>query len=207
MNQRYRIWIDQDSVIYDLGGVWYSAHNRDYPNHDLQPEHINGWNTQAVCDAVGCEANIYSYFDRIETWRDGSLVEGCKDVIDLWYLQNIADLGVLTTAANGMSMPYKLEWLNNNFPYIKSVVMVNTHLKHLIRGDILIDDGIHNLEKWQGISVLYSQPWNQDNTLLPRAKTWKDVDLMVRDAIELLDDNADYTHKQIQIVLRERYNV
>lgn len=206
MKQTYRrIWLDQDNTIYDLSKPWYDAHNKDYPQHDLRSEHIKGWDTQQVCNNAGCKADIYSYFNRVELWRDGGIIEGAKEVIDQWRYEDLADLGIVTTASNGMSMPYKIEWLQKHFPYIEDIIMTHkTHVKHLLRGDILIDDGIHNLTKWQGVGILYTQPWNEDNTDLPRANNWKEVDIMVRDAIELLDKS--FSHDFVQMVLAERYN-
>jgi len=199
----YRIFTDQDSVIYNLSEIWYGLHNIDYPNHNLRVEDVNGWDTAEVCKRVGCIADIYSYFDNPKVWTDGTVICGADYYTKKWYNENIADLGILTTAANGMSMPHKMKWLKDNFPYIKDIIMVNGHIKHLIRGDILIDDAIHNLEKWEGIAILFDQPWNQEHNGL-RAKSWYEVDILVRDAIELLDDN--YTHKEIEVILKTRYN-
>lgn len=205
MKQRRYIFIDQDNTIYDLATPWYGAHNKDYPQHDLQPEHIKGWDTQAVCTAAGCPADIYSYFNCVELWRDGGIIEGAKEVIDQWRAEDLADLGIITTASNAMSMPYKVEWLEKNFPHIKDILVNHkTHVKHLLRGDILIDDGIHNLTKWQGVAILFTQAWNEENKDLPRANSWHEVDIMVRDAIDLLD--RDFKHDFVQTVLAERYN-
>ena len=195
-----RIWIDQDNTIYDLSKPWYGAHNKDYPQHDLQPEHITGWDTQAVCNAVGCPADIYSYFNCTELWTDGEVIAGSKKVIDMWHKYDMADLGIITTASNAMSMPYKVEWLQREFPYIKDIVVNHkTHVKHLLRGDILIDDGIHNLTHWQGIGILYAQPWNQGDTGLIRANDWDEVDWLVRRSLVLLDQG--YDHKEIESIL------
>lgn len=197
---RYRIFIDQDSTIYDLSSPWYAAHNKDYPQHNLRIEDVNGWDTSAQCRKNDCPADIYSYFNDPSIWSNGAIIDGAKEVIDHWHSQNIADLGILTTAANGMSMPHKLKWIHNNFPYIKDVIMVNTHLKHLVRGDILIDDGLHNLLDWQGIGILFTQPWNESDDTLLRARDWQGVDMLVRTAIMLLDQGLP--HKRVEAMLK-----
>jgi 5'-nucleotidase len=201
-----RIWIDQDSTIYDLSSVWYARHNRDYPNHNLRIEDVNGWDTAQVCKNAGCPADIYSYFNHTEVWSDGKVIDGAKHIIDMWHKYDIADLGIITTAANTLSMPYKVEWLEKEFPYIKDI-MVNykTHVKHLLRGDILIDDGIHNLVHWEGIGILFSQPWNQGDNGLVRAygktdaEKWDHVDYLVRRSLALLDQG--FAHKEIESIL------
>jgi 5'(3')-deoxyribonucleotidase len=194
-----RILIDQDGTIYDLYTPWYAAHNKDYPAHDLKAEDVTGWNTQAICDAAGCAADIYSYFNHPEVWRDGKVIEGATKIINGWHNYNIADLGILTTAANSMSVPYKIEWLQKNFPYIKDIIVVFSHIKHLLRGDILIDDGVHNLAHWEGIGILYNQPWNQGDNGLVRANDWDHVDWLVRRSLIMLDQR--FAHKEIESIL------
>lgn len=211
MTHKRRIFIDQDSTIYDLSSPWYAAHNKDYPQHNLRIEDVNGWDTSAQCRKNDCPADIYSYFNDPSIWSNGAIIDGAKEVIDHWHSQNIADLGILTTAANGMSMPHKLKWIHNNFPYIKDVIMVNTHLKHLVRGDILIDDGLHNLKHWEGISILYTQPWNIEAVDVLRAigdtdkDKWDHIDWLVRRSLVLLDEGLE--HKEVEWVLISEQNI
>ena len=50
----------------------------------------------------------------------------------------------------------------------------------MIKGDIRIDDGIHNLYN-DSINILFDQPWNQNiNNVLPtfeRKKSWKEIEI------------------------------
>lgn len=195
-----RIWIDQDSTIYDLSSVWYAAHNKDYPDHVLRIEDVDGWDTSEICKRANCPADIYSYFNLPEVWSDGKVIDGATKIINMWHNYNLADLGIITTASNAMSMPHKVEWLLKHFPYIKDI-MVNykSHIKHLLRGDILIDDGVHNLVHFEGIGILYNQPWNQGDNGLVRAEDWDHVDWLVRRAMVMLDQG--FAHKEIESIL------
>lgn len=60
----------------------------------------------------------------------------------------------------------KIEWINQNIPWLKRQFMI-TPVKHFAaRGNILIDDHKPNIEKWQqhgGRGFLYPQPWNDSN--------------------------------------------
>lgn len=206
----YRIWLDMDSVIYDLSSAWYSQHNEDYPNHDLRIEHVTGWDTQEICRLAGCDSDIYSYFNNPKTWTQGAILGNSNNITQTWLadIPNI-HLGILTTAANGMSMPLKVEWLTTHFPHIKDIVIVNGHLKHLVSGDILIDDAIHNVQNYPGIRILYDQTWNRDNDAFIRAngktdeEKWLEVDRQVRRAIQMLDNG--YSHKTIERVLKDKH--
>lgn len=205
----YRILLDQDSVVYDLSTVWYAQHNKDYPNHKLCIEH---WDTAAVCKSVGCEADVYSYFNNPETWTDGTVL-GYSDVITRLWQQDYPDieLAFVTTASNNMSTVHKGEWLDKYFPHIKPRFIVNAHIKHWINGDILIDDGIHNVEHFRGIRILYDQARNRNTDEYIRAvgntdeDKWKEVDRIVRKAIKLLDDGLN--HNIIELVLRHEQRI
>lgn len=207
MQQRRRIWIDQDGILYDLHTSLCTAHNKDYPQHELRSEHVTGWDTQKIYTDAGCLADIYSYFDHVELWRDGKIIDTSKEVINHWHTQDIADLGIITTASNAMSMPYKVEWLQEHFPYIEDILVnYKTHVKHLLRGDILIDDGLHNLEHWQGIGILYNQPWNKEtNKVFIRANNWDEVDWLVRRSLAMLD--LGLHHKEVEWILSSEQNI
>jgi 5'(3')-deoxyribonucleotidase len=201
----YRIIIDQDSVLYDLSTPWYAQHNRDFPEHNLKVEDVYCWDTQQICNDNGCSANIYSYFDNPETWTDGSIIENSREITENWQKDLDVELGVMTTAANALSMPLKVQWLKANVPHIKNLCIVNGHIKHWIQGDILIDDYHKNLTEWQGIGILFSQEWNKDVDRL-RANNWTHVDYLVRRSIQLLDEGL--SHKAVELYLRsEQENI
>jgi 5'-nucleotidase len=206
----YRILIDQDSVLYDLSTVWYGEHNKEFPNHHLKAEDITGWNTQQVCDDNNCAANIYSYFNNPDVWSKGGILGRSNFVTYQWTHQLPVELGIVTTAANAMSTTHKVEWLQENFPHIPNImIIVKAHIKHWVNGDILIDDGIHNVEKFTGIRILYGQPWNEsagDTYVTATGDTdeekWINVDKMVRRAILLLDNG--YSHATIEAILKDK---
>lgn len=195
----YRIWLDQDSVLYDLHDPWLKQHNTEYPDHQMKKEDHIHWDASKPCKDNGCNADIYKYFLHPKTWLEGGVIECADFITQEWYEEKIADLGIITTAANAMSIPYKVEWLQHYFPHITDILVSHkAHLKHLLRGDILIDDGPHNLEHWQGIGILFTQPWNESENRL-RANNWDEVDSLVRRMMTFLD--AGYEHKWIENVL------
>ena len=59
---------------------------------------------------------------------------------------------------------------------------VLTPSKHLVDGDVLIDDRPENVvsfyrTRFNRIGILLDQPWNSNTelTILDRAKTWEDI--------------------------------
>ena len=68
--------------------------------------------------------------------------------------------------------------------------MIITSRKQLIRGDVLIDDGIHNLEGGDYAKILVTAPHNIDydaeaNGMI-RVKDWDEI----LSAVEMLERNA-----------------
>jgi 5'-nucleotidase len=195
-----RIILDKDSVVYDLSTVWYAEHNKDHPDHDLRVEDVDVWNTAEVCKRNNCGADIYSYFKNPRVWTDGKIIGNSVKITTYWQKSYPElELGFLTTAANPLAAKLSWEWLDINFPHIKEKMIVNTHIKHWVTGDIMIDDAPHNLEHFTGISILYNQPWNQGDNGLLRADDWDHVDYLVRRSLKMLDQG--FAHKEIENIL------
>ena len=77
----------------------------------------------------------------------------------------------------------KRRWLRKHFPDMSMKDMVAISRKGLIDGDVLIDDGPHNIIEWMTpmrhdrIAIVFDAPWNRhvDGSGIYRAKTWSDV--------------------------------
>src|SRR5882724_4556548 len=135
-----RLWFDVDGVVYDLSTPWFTAHNKDFPEHDLRIEDVTEWDTAKQCRDNNCTANIYSYFNNPSLWTDGSIITGADIYLKHLSERSDIEIGFLTTTPNAIAASLKIEWLNKHFPYVKNIVIVNRDLKHLISGDILVDD-------------------------------------------------------------------
>lgn len=110
-----------------------------------------------------------------EFYRTLPVVAGAQDGVTL--LTEIFDIYVVTATPNRYSMEgllrAKEEWLAEHFPEIKGIIST-TH-KHLISGDIIVDDNPDNLEKHPGVAVLFSAPWNKTESRYTRAHNWPEL--------------------------------
>ena len=60
-------------------------------------------------------------------------------------------------------MPAKMERvLFRYFPFLSRDQVIITGNKQMIRGDVMIDDGIHNLEGGEYRKILFTAPYNKD---------------------------------------------
>ena len=75
----------------------------------------------------------------------------------------------------------KRRWLRKHFPDFSMKNFIAISRKDLIEGDILIDDGAHNIEDWtyagkEG-AIVFDAPWNRD--IRPdeaiRVSSWREI--------------------------------
>lgn len=201
-----RIWIDIDGVVYDFHTPWISAHNKDHPAHQMTIEDLASWDAHQSCVDNNCPADIYSYFSLRSVWTDGKAIENSIDITKRWVNKG-HQLGFVSTLQADVpyAAVYKTEWLKENFGHIKDIIFVNGTLKHYINGDILIDDGIHNLTNPSIIGILYTQPWNRREKRL-RADNWNQLDYLINKADTLMNTYG-HTHIQTQHILQMEQRV
>jgi 5'(3')-deoxyribonucleotidase len=73
---------------------------------------------------------------------------------------------IVTTAAQGRTALYdKIRWLKKHIPDFDKHNVISAHRKDAVVGDILLDDGLHNLRDFPGIPCIFDQPWNRSEDL------------------------------------------
>lgn len=92
-----------------------------------------------------------------------------------------------TRSLNHYSVADKLVWINDHFPQLSKHVTL-TGKKHLIRGDVLIDDGMHNIKPWcgahpKGLGLVVEQPWNVNEPIPSNA-----IRVPLRDSAKVIED-------------------
>ena len=203
-----KILIDKDDTIYNFTELWYSRHNADYGDiHQLIAENGQSYETGDRCRLHNCPADLLSYFKEPLIWIEGEPLSDSIDVTKRW-IMNGHELVVLTKIAGPIAAKPSMDWLNIFYPHIPDIMMVTGHIKHWAIADILIDDAIYNHSDFKGISVLYNQPWNINDTELPRANDWNQLDRIITRAEIYINDYYKYDgpeyehHKRIQHYLR-----
>ena len=65
------------------------------------------------------------------------------------------------------------------FPFISPRQVIITGRKQMIRGDVLIDDGIHNLEGGEYKKILFTKPYNRaydaETNGMVRVHNWDEI--------------------------------
>ncbi len=159
MGSSMRILLDMDEVLAKTVYRWVELYNEEWGD-DLEFHEVKSW---AVHHWVKpeCGERVYEILDRPGFFCDVPVYENADLAV-----RNLVDAGhdvVIVTATPKSSwnaFPEKREWLKRNFPFVPEKNLISAHRKDLIVGDILCDDGLHNLVDFPGISVCMERPWN-----------------------------------------------
>lgn len=172
---RMRLIIDQDEVLAEWTKKVLSYYNYDY-SANVKREDITDFDISKV---VGprYHAFVKTCFSDPYLYKDLDVVpgsqEGMKSLIDAGHDVIIAT-ATPYEATNAFSA--KVYWLEKHFPFFDLKSFVSIKRKYLLRGDVLFDDGAHNIEDWNNftdsVSVVYDAPWNQKAVATHRVKNW-----------------------------------
>lgn len=170
MQERYSIAVDMDGVIADILTPWVDV-LRKKEGETLSVHDITDWDIGRFC-RCGEKALDYLNYD---LFRRLPVIPGAKEVLKR--LQEYYDIYIVTSATQKSEIiTAKYEWLDEHFPFIEPDYRMFVGKKDPIYTDYLIDDGIHNLEVFKGIGILFDQPYNRFENRFIRARNWKEIE-------------------------------
>lgn len=166
------LFIDMDEVIADT----YYKHIEIY-NHEFQENLTleDCWGNE-VWKAVpeDRQASVRNHANTIGFFRNLKPIQDSQRV-----LKELSQKYELYIASAAMQFPNSLleksEWLDEYFPFIDWKKRILCGDKHILKGDILIDDRSYNLEHFDGRSLLYTSGHNIHTNGFERVSTWQEV--------------------------------
>ena len=97
-------------------------------------------------------------------------------------LKRIIDDGHIVrvvTASHYNTVAPKMKWLLNAYPYLNWSDVIIASDKRLICGDVMIDDGVHNLEATKCKKLLFDRHTNRkydaEANGIVRVKNWDEI--------------------------------
>ncbi len=169
--RKLRIAVDMDEVIADPLSKFIRLYNRDYgvpldlqilPGNEVYhhvPEHA--------------KMKLYEYINEKGFFRDLEVIPDSIEVLK--QLQEKYEVFIVSAAMEfPNSLPDKLEWLTEHFPFISWQNIIFCGNK-IVKVDILIDDRIKNFKDFEGRKLLFSSPHNLLLTDYERVNNWKEV--------------------------------
>lgn len=166
------LFIDMDEVMADTYGAHVEIYNRDY-DENLTLEICMGkevWHTvpEDRKTSVRNHARNRGFF------RDLNPITDSRSVLKA--LNERYEVYIASAAMQfPNSLEEKAEWLDEHFPFIPWQRRILCGDKHILRGDILIDDRSYNLTEFDGRPLLFTSPHNIHTTGIERVNNWKDV--------------------------------
>jgi 5'-nucleotidase len=140
-----RILVDMDSILADILTPWCHYLNEVH-GESMTIDKVVSWNMHENAPKAGLQAydilKVEGFFRNLHVIPGA--VEGVKSFVDAGH-----DVFVVTAAETPTSFKEKAEWFHEHFPFLGKRRLVLMHEKHLLSGDVLIDDGPHNAEAYR----------------------------------------------------------
>ena len=145
-----------DDVLWNLISPWISTINKMYGTN-VTDNCITDWKIAKFFPTLTAE-QVYSplfadgFWDKMQPPTDGQ-----------WFIQQLLDEGhkvKIVTATFSENVPVKMRRFFELYPMLSWDDITVTSDKQSVKGDILIDDAPHNLERGDYHKILVSRPHN-----------------------------------------------
>lgn len=166
------LFIDMDEVIADTYGAHIEVYNKEF-EADLTLDQCMGYEvwTRVPEDrqsSVKNHARTVGFFRDLKPMKDSQKV-----------LKELSQKYELFIASAAMQFPNSLmeksDWLDEHFPFIHWRNRILCGDKHILRGDILIDDRSYNFTNFEGRPLLFTSPHNIHVQEFERVNNWQEV--------------------------------
>ena len=155
--EKLRILVDLDDVLNNLLDCWVDLLNEKY-ELCANAQDLKIWNVQGLYPTL-TEEEVYQPIYETEIW---DMLSPRPTSVE--YLEKLVEEGhdvLIVTASVYQTLPAKMDWFFANFPFLSWENVIITRRKQLIRGDVLIDDGVHNLVGGAYFKILMDSPNNR----------------------------------------------
>ncbi|RPD97960.1 5'(3')-deoxyribonucleotidase [Aureibaculum marinum] len=166
------IFVDMDDVLADTYGKHIELYNKEHKTQ-LQLNDISAgevWQNvpEIHQDSIRSHALQPGFFRDLKPIKDSQIVmESLCDKHEVY----------IATAATQFpnSLKEKSDWLDEYFPFITWQHRIMCGHKFILKGDLLIDDRVYNLEKFRGQTLLFNSPHNVHDTGYTRVSSWHEI--------------------------------
>lgn len=158
MMKKLTIFVDMDDTIEQLLKAWVIEANQRY-GYSVSCDEVTDWDVTLAFPGLTME-QVYEIPTLPGFWKDVDPVPGAAEALQHFMAEG-HDVYIVT-ATPYESVPEKMnDCLFKLFPFLKWDQLIITFHKQLLQGDVLIDDGVHNLEGGSYTKVLMTAPHNR----------------------------------------------
>lgn len=170
------ILVDMDDTIENLAEAWVTYLNAQHQTSTNLSD-ITDWDISKAFPTLTKE-QVYAPLFEDSFWDWVKPMKGASEALQ----KLIADghTVLIVTTSNYQTLAAKMERvLFRYFPFLTWDDVIITAHKQLIKGDVLVDDGIHNLEGGDYFKILMTAPHNlyydAGKNGMYRVTSWSDV--------------------------------
>lgn len=158
-----KLLIDMDDVVAELLEYCCNEHylngNEKYVHTDIDDWEFNGIHFSYLFNMPGT-------FLKLNVMRYAK--ECLKFLHDIGY-----EIWFVTTPSTPTSIVEKMEWVENNFPFLGWKRVFPTTNKGMVIGNLLLDDAPHNLSRFtSGLKICYGKLYNRGVDCDYRVHNW-----------------------------------
>lgn len=171
-----RILIDMDDVLENFSEAWINALNEEYGT-DVDVNEARDWKMEKSFPDL-TPAQIYAPLYDDAFWLTVRPIPGASEALERLIAEG--NEIYVVTASNYTTLKTKMEdVLFRFYPFLDWRNVIVAYRKQMICGDVLIDDGPHNLVGGDYVKILYDAPHNRDfdaegNGVI-RAGSWDEI--------------------------------
>lgn len=183
------ILVDMDDTLENLGLAWVDYLNRKY-DKNVDWYDIRKWDMQIPYPDL-TEEQIYGALNDEDLWDNVTAKEDASH-----YLKKLIDEGnkvyIVTESWYTTILPKMERCLFKLFPFLTWSQVIVVLDKHMVKGDILIDDNPLNLVGGDYFGILFTAPHNIDyddsQADMIRVDNWKSAYLIIKSYEETLNN-------------------
>jgi len=166
-----RLIVDMDDVMADATGQFINYYEKEFGVR-IDRAILNGKG-----EGEGFPDNHSTVADfpyRANFFRTMEVNAGCQQVMEK--LNQKYEVFIVSAAVEfPLSLHEKLKWLNEHFPFLTWKQIVFCGSKSVVHGDFMIDDLVHNLERFNGEKFIFTAPHNIHLNHFRRLNNWAEV--------------------------------
>ena len=177
--KKLTVLVDADDTINELLETWVDYLNQKY-GRTVRVDEINQWDMHIFFPGLS-DHDLYSVLNEEEFWKMVKPKDGAEK-----YLKKLMEDGhdvYIVTSAHPRSVAPKVDhMILRCFPFLSWEQIIVTTKKQLIKGDVLVDDAIHNLLGGDYLPILMSAYHNRgdDVPCIARVDNWEQAYRLIR---------------------------
>ena len=174
--KKLTLLVDMDDTIENMLVEWIHILNERYGRYVVL-EDAKDWDLTKAYPGL-TKTQVYAPLYTDELWKN---VKPKWDAI--YYLKRLQEDGhdiYITTSSNFNTINVKVSSIiERYFSFISWEHVIVASRKQMIRGDVMIDDGVHNLVGGDYVKILvdapYNRSFNEKECGMHRAKNWAEI--------------------------------